>query len=631
LNQAIFKFLKERGSDEYTINRLLVSSFVVEQKIDTIKNQKIKSLLIKNDELEYSILLSFLDLVRQSNKHYYFEELLEFFEFVISPSDKLINGAIYTPHDIRDFITKQSFDNLVCDSFNDIKIVDISCGCGGFLIDASLQMNVLTNKSFKDIFKDNIFGVDIQEYSVERTEILLSLLAITHGEDEEKFEFNLFARDSLEYKWKEENQKIKKSGGFDIILGNPPYVCSRNMDESTKLAMKNLTTCSTGHPDLYIPFFQIGFELLRPNGVLGYITVNTFIKSLNGRAIRKYFDEKQVHLKIIDFEDEQIFNSRMTYTAICFLSNTISDKLYYVPLKRENLKNNFQYKEHKYENLDIQKGWYLQNRKFIEEIETIGTKLGNIYNTKSGIATLKNSVYIFKPIKETIEFYYIDENTKIEKNICRDIVNSNLLVKTNQIDSFIEKIIFPYEYDENDKVYVIEENNFRKIYPYAYQYLCNNKHELHGRDKGKGKDYLHWYAFGRNQSLERTKHKLLFPQLAKEGFQSYISDDENLYFYNGMAVMSNNLEELSVLQKIFMSDIFWNYVSSISKHYASNYYSLGRNYIKNFGIYDFSSEDKQTLIKENDRINVNNFITLKYGTRKNNDQRHKMASTLFKL
>ena len=93
--------------------------------------------------------------------------------------------------------------------------------------------------------------------------------------------------------------------------------------------MSKWDTCATGHPDLYIPFFQIGFELLRAQGILGYITVNSFTKSLNGRGIRNYFHEKQVELKIIDFEDEQIFNSRMTYTAICFLSNNQSLYLFF--------------------------------------------------------------------------------------------------------------------------------------------------------------------------------------------------------------------------------------------------------------------------------------------------------------
>lgn len=158
----------------------------------------------------------------------------------------------------------------------------------------------------------------------------------------------------------------------------------------------------------------------------------------------------------------------------------------------------------------------------------------------------------------------------------------------------------------------MDENTIKYEFPYAYDYLLKNKKELAKRDKGKGKDYKYWYAFGRNQSLERTKYKLLFPQLAKKGFESCIVCDENLYFYNGMAAMSNSKQELLILQQIFKTEIFWLYVQSISKPYASKYLSLGRNYIKKFGIYNFSDKEKQCIIGENDINKLNTYIATKY-------------------
>jgi len=234
LNKEILTFLKKCGSDEYTINRLVVSAFLLEKNIVDLKNKKLNNLVIQKDEFEYIKLLGFLEIIKKINKNFCFEELLELFEFVISPSDKLINGAIYTPNNIREYITKQSFDTLKIKSFNKIKVTDIACGCGGFLIDASRALKAKTNKSYKKIFQENIYGVDIQKYSVERTEILLSLLAITEGEDEKEFIFNIYQGDSLKYDWKDTR--------FDLILGNPPYVCSRNMDDETKKAMKEWST-----------------------------------------------------------------------------------------------------------------------------------------------------------------------------------------------------------------------------------------------------------------------------------------------------------------------------------------------------------------------------------------------------
>ena len=507
MNQKIFNYLKKYNKEVFLVNRLLVSTYVYLNNLKVNNNKKILKLIIcEQDGDEYKFLKEFMILVEEVKRDFTYEYLLELFEFVISPSDKLVNGAVYTPKDIREFITYEAFkqhDNIA--DVRNFKIADISCGCGGFLINASKYINKTTGKPYKEIYRENIFGLDIQSYSIERSEILLSLFAIKHGGEDEEFEFNLYCADSLEFDWYKENTQIRTSNGFDIILGNPPYVCSRNMDKKTKTLISKWSTCETGHPDLYIPFFQIGFDLLRPNGILGYITVNSFIKSLNGRGARSYFHEKQVDLKIIDFEDEQIFRSRTTYTSICFLSKRQSDTVRYLPLKKSQLKDNFKYHEYLYSELSAQNGWYFKNKTLVEKIETIGTPLGNIYNTKSGIATLKNSIYIFKPVKETLKYYYIDTNTKVEKEICKNVVNSNLLIKNEQVDSFIEKIIFPYDYDEKNQFFIIPEEKLSKKYPNAYEYLLKNKHVLSLRDKGQGKNYPYWYAFGRNQSLEKSK------------------------------------------------------------------------------------------------------------------------------
>lgn len=611
MNQAIFQFLKNYGSDEYTVNRLLVSSFIVNNKISVIKNKAIKRLLIKNDELEYSILIQLINLIQKSNVKYDFESLLELFEFVISPLDKLVNGAVYTPKYIRDYITEKAFEHHNKNKSH-FKVSDIACGCGGFLINATEKIKQETNKSFKNIFNENIFGLDIQDYSVERTKILLSLFAIYHGEDEEEFSFNIYQGNSLLFDWKNADIQVKNNNGFDIILGNPPYVCSRNMDNETKELLENWQVCSTGHPDLYIPFFQIGYELLADEGILGYITVNTFIRSVNGRALRNYFVNNRIGLKIIDFEGEQVFKSRVTYTCLAFLTKDTSESLQYLKHDSTQLSNVLEFKSYLYSSLDHFQGWSLKNAIFVQKCETMGERFSSIYNTRSGIATLKNSAYIFTPSHEDQHFYYINQTIPIEKSICRDIVNSNLLVRESTLENIKEKIIFPYLYEDGIYPKVIDEQYFVDTFPKAYNYLNSHREVLAQRDKGKGKNYPNWYAFGRTQSMEKAKYKLFFPQLAKECFNSCISEDEDLYFYNGMAAYSSDLLALKVLQKIFQTDIFWEYVRNVSKNYNSNYYSLGKNFIKNFGIPDLSHFDKEYIINLSDRTEINKFFTLKY-------------------
>lgn len=614
MNQQIFNFLKNYSTDVVQVNQLLVSAFINHCGLKVEKNLFLKQYLISQESDKYNQVSKFLSYF-QKTEHttsFPFERLVEFFEFVISPSDKVVNGAIYTPSIIREYITKHAFEDIKERDLSQLKIADIACGCGGFLIDAAKQLHDRTKKQFRDIYKENIFGLDIQSYSVERTKILLSLFAIYHGEDEEEFTFNIYHGNSLNFDWKVEDSQIKENNGFDIILGNPPYVCSRNMDNETKAILNNWLVCSTGHPDLYIPFFQIGYELLTDNGILGYITVNTFIRSMNGRALRKYFADNKIALKIIDFEGEQVFKSRVTYTCLAFLRKNFSKEIQYIKSSSKKLSDNLEFKSYSYDSLDHLQGWSLKNTTFVQQCEIIGSNFGSLYSTRSGIATLKNSVYIFTPLHEDDHFYYINHSIPIEKSICKEIVNSNLLVRESTLDNIKEKIIFPYLYENGVYPKPLDEQHFKDHFPCAYNYLLENREELAKRDKGKGKNYPYWYVFGRTQSMEKAKYKLFFPQLAKEKFNSYISDDENLYFYNGMAAYSSDLESLQILQKIFKTDVFWEYVQNVSKNYNSNYYSLGKNFLKNFGIPNLSEKEKSYIINENDRNKINKLFTKKY-------------------
>ncbi|AXH15174.1 type II DNA methyltransferase [Malaciobacter mytili LMG 24559] len=609
MNKDIFEFLNAYNEEEQ-IDRLLVSAFIDKHKITKVKNKFIQSMIINEKDKDFVFFQEFINLIKKYYKEFCFESLMELFEYVIPGNDKLINGAVYTPKNIREYITKEAFNDTKIKDYNTILVSDIACGVGGFLLEAIDELKAKTNNSFKYIYTNNIFGIDIQEYSINRAKILLSLYAIFNNEDEEFFDFNLYVGNSLTFDWNRSNIKFKHAGGFDIILGNPPYVCSRNMDKETKDLMQNWSVCKSGHPDLYIPFFQIGYELLKKNGVLGFITVSTFIKSLNGRAVRNFFSEKSILLKIIDFEDEQIFEDKTTYTCICFLEKKYSKNIHYTIEKSKKLTSKIPfYNKVSYDHLDNTKGWHLKNTEIIRRIESTGTPLGEIYNTKSGIATLRNSIFIFKHVSEDKKYFYLENGKKIEKDICKRIVNSNYLANKEDINNLVENLIFPYTYID-DKPILIEENEFEKNYPHAHDYLLSHIDSLNQRDKGKGKYF--WYEYGRNQSMEVTNYKLLFPQLANEGFNCLISDDTDLYFNNGMAALSNNKEELEILSKIFRSSLFWFYVKSTSKYYSSNYYSLGRNYIKNFGIYDFSDKEKEYLLSLTEKKEIDIFLESLY-------------------
>ncbi len=603
-----FKYLSQYSTDPKDVDRLIISAFLEIKKLEPKRNKLLKSYFISSkNKKEFSSLVEFVSAIHLDTKVFGFEELIELFEFVISPADRIINGAIYTPQNIRTFIVSEAFKKII--SINDsIKISDIAMGCGGFLFNSSIELKNRTGKTYSEIFRSNIFGLDIQEYSVNRTKLLLSLLALQSGEDIEEFEFNLFQGDSLDFDWK---INLNEFNGFSIILGNPPYVCARNLDIETKEKLKNWEVCQSGNSDLYIPFFQIAVENLSENGILGFITMNSFFKSLNGRALRDYFQRKKLAISIIDFGSEQVFKSKNTYTCICFIENREQKFISYTGSKSNELTENLSFNQVNYSILDSKKGWNLKDNTTISKIESTGIPFGELYQTRHGIATLKNDIYIFRPVDEDEKYFYLQNGSlyKIEKGICKDIVNSNKLSREVSLNRLKEKVIFPYDYQEKSKLF--DEKFMMESFPEAYKYLLNKRKILAERDKGKG-IYENWFAFGRTQSLEKIKNKMFFPKYSDRTPNFIINTDDDLLFYNGLAVIGSTESEMIILKKIMESSVFWYYVKTTSKPYSSSYYSLNGNYIKNFGVCELSDSEKKFLLKETDQNKLNIFFEEKY-------------------
>src|SRR5690606_24737615 len=109
----------------------IVSSFLTINKISSVKNEFILSYIISEEfEDEYLHLQNFIKLF--ANQSFGVEELIEFFEFVISPVDKEINGAVYTPEHIRNYIVDNAIKKIIPNQNNRFIFGDIACGCGGF-------------------------------------------------------------------------------------------------------------------------------------------------------------------------------------------------------------------------------------------------------------------------------------------------------------------------------------------------------------------------------------------------------------------------------------------------------------------------------------------------------------------
>ena len=256
------KYLSQKcSSNPLFVDRLIISAFLQINNIELTINRLLLSYFINENDEDYETLVGFIETINNSTEEFTIEDLIELFEFVISPSDRIINGAIYTPSYIREYIIAQAFGRDVFELHN-CKIADIACGCSGFLFTAAKELRRRTGNNYQNIFQNQIYGLDIQEYSVNRSKLLLSVLAIADGEEIEDFHFNIYQGDTLTFRWENHYDDFD---GFQIIVGNPPYVCARNLEDTVKVNLKNWSVCSSGNPDLYIPFFQIGYEYLSKN------------------------------------------------------------------------------------------------------------------------------------------------------------------------------------------------------------------------------------------------------------------------------------------------------------------------------------------------------------------------------
>lgn len=595
-------FRKNKLTDVHLVNQLIVSAYLSVNRLNAFHNRIPRKCLLNNAWQTH--LDACLDIIaRKGNGLLSIEDLVHVFEFVISPSDRVVNGSVYTPKDIRQRIIHECLDDIPIEELHAIRIADIACGCGGFLLDVAEYLHERTGNSFAHIYQHNLYGIDIQDYSIERTKLLLSLLALKNNEDVD-FEYHLWCNDTLQF-------DFTQIEPFDVVLGNPPYVCWRNLPELTRDQMKQYEVCRYGNSDLYIPFFQIAIESLQEGGRMGYIVMNTFLVSQNGMLLRRYLHERQYDIRIVDFRDQQIFKGKNTYTCLFFLTKNQAEGVAYCAISQSEIDKQFSFSHIRYNELRDKGGWRLNHSKHVADFEREGIAIGEFSASRHGIATLSNKTYIFTPIGDDDTCYHLAKNGRtyrIEKAISRDIVNSNKFNSDVTLEEIKEKVIFPYRIGADGRMEIVPLNDFRKGYPHAYHYLQSQYDELKKRDKGHQENYPTWYAFGRTQSMVLPRYKLFFPKIANHSLQCVLSDDPDLLLYNGMAFVSDDREKLLLLQKVLQSDVFWSYVMANAKPYAAGYVSLNGDNIKHFHVPNFTDAEKRELLALRSQKKVNEWL-----------------------
>ena len=586
MKPIVKKYLRKCDADVQSINRLLVTAYLRCRRIQVDNGSLLTPYIMQEGDEGWCKVEELRGILVEHYPEIELEDLIDFFEFVVSPSDKVVTGAIYTPQNIRESIINHVFLLLEGRPIQNLRIADIACGCGGFFLTVCEKIIGETELDCHYIYEHILYGCDIAEYSIERTKILLALKALERGERTDDLVFNLYRGNSLVFDW---NEVIPGFGGFDAVVGNPPYVTAAKMDGETRTLLSNWRVSSFGKADLYIPFFQIGIELLNDAGVLGYITVSNFQRSLNGKALREYFAQNQLCITIVDFGGEQLFKGCSTYTCLFFADRNQEELVRYIRTSSSNVNtvNALRFTEAGYEDLDATKGWVIKDRSIddvLHQIENAGKPLGEVATISNGIATLKNELYVLNIVGGTDHEFiheYKGECYTIERAICRKVVKPSAMDYGEPVEQQTGWILYPYDIVGN-RARCFNEEQMRGMFPQALRYLNRIRNILEQRDKGN-REYEQWYAYGRSQAINMPGFRLLMPYIAdKPTFM--LADIDGLLYYNGFALVDNSIQRLERLKKILTTDIFWFYVKNISKPYANGYYSMGKRYIRYFGI-----------------------------------------------
>lgn len=315
------------------------------------------------------------------------------------PEVQKAGGVYYTPKYIVDYIVRNTVGKLIegktPEQIAKLRFADISCGSGSFLIgvfdclldyhnkyyqkhpdkakkDKCIQKDglwVLTIKQKQKILLNNIYGVDIDQQATEVTQLSLALkmmedettatanemLVFFHEKILPDMSKNIICGNSLigtdvliqtlfsgdeERKLNPMNfedvfRDIMRNGGFDAIVGNPPYVKARDYDEEKDI-YRNILNRSSYYEtlssmwDLYIPFLERGIKLLKEKGTIGFIVPDTLEKAEYSEKIKNYILNNHFVPQIDFFPDSYIFKSSNKVVGvknvIIFVNKTKANK-----------------------------------------------------------------------------------------------------------------------------------------------------------------------------------------------------------------------------------------------------------------------------------------------------------------
>jgi len=560
-------------------------------------------------------------------------------------------GIYYTPTYIVDYIVTNALKPVLdkCETVADlkaIKVLDPACGSGSFLIRA---VEMIYNKYLEfganpgemtkiTILLDNIYGVDLDEQAVEiaRLNLLInaldsqmrlpdlsknikngnSLISGTDAELEKVFGRNY--RDKKPFNWQQEFPQVfeRENPGFDVIIGNPPYIRVQALDKDDAEYFKGVYESAKSNYDIYILFIEKGIDTLRSDGRLGMILPNKFMQAEYGEIIRKILTENQFVNKIVDFGDFQVFGDATTYTALLFLSKNRTSLVEFVDAdsgfkKLGGTAGLKQMKSHKISAASLtSKAWSMGTGEGQDLLQKISSGLQTLEDLAEkiyvGLQTNADPIYILELVKEKEDHYIVrsklnGQEYQLEKAVLHPLLRGKE-IKRYSTPFYKFLIVLPYMISP-ESADLIPVKDFKEKYPRTWQYLLGNKKALEDRENGKMK-HGRWYGYVYPKNLSKFQSSKIMTQvLASKA--SFTFDDAGKYYFvgggnaggYGVTLPADSKVEYHYLLGLLNSSLLDWYVQQISSKFRGGFYSYAKRFIERLPI-SVPSEQEQKNISD---------------------------------
>ncbi|MEC4005623.1 DNA methyltransferase [Flavobacterium sp. SUN052] len=352
-----------------------------------------------------------------------------------------------------------------------LTIVDPACGSGAFLNQAlefliaeHKYVDELQAKLFGDalvlsdvegsILENNLFGVDLNEESVEIAKLSLWLRTAQRNRKLNSLNNNIKCGNSLiddaniagekAFNWHNEFSQVFEKGGFDVVIGNPPYVSVKMLKNIDKEFFINNYETSKGQFDLYTLFYEKGFNILKENGILSFITSNTFLSNKDFFEFRKFILLKSNVVEILNLGETVFIDANIDVAILSYRKNDNEQEILICKNRGEFDKKTFGYINQQNfisDNFEMKINIPQGELKLIKKINSKKELLSEILELPRGIEFGSNSEKIFN---ETI---INSEKILFGKNIDRYIIDfdNKYCVFENNISVFKNHYIYANE------------------------------------------------------------------------------------------------------------------------------------------------------------------------------------------